>query len=566
MQNALNFLDLAVFLFYLVGVSAYGYYVYRSKQKAQVDTKDYFLAEGSLTWWAIGASMIASNISAEQFIGMSGSGFTVGVAVAAYEWVAAIVLIFVAVFFMPIYLKQKIYTMPQFLEQRYNAALSLIMSIFWLFLYVLVNLTAILYLGALAINNIVGGDSFHLIMLALAVFAVVITLGGMKVVGYTDVIQVAVLLLGGLATSYLALTLVSQKFGLGNNVVAGFGAMMRDAGDHFHMIFEKPGPEAPQPYINKYLALPGLAMYAAGQWVANLNYWGCNQYITQRALGADLPTARNGILFAGFLKLIMPVIVMLPGIAAYVLHKNGSLQAEMASSGSFNADNAYSAILTFLPNGLKGLSLAALTAAIVASLAGKVNSISTIFTLDIYKRYLNKDASEQKLVVVGRLVVALAMVLAIALTWKDLLGISGEGGFTYIQKYTGFISPGIVAVFLLGMFWKRTTGTAAIAGILAGFLLSVVFNQYAPAWFGPETLLYSAFPNGHGGYEIPFLVCMGWSFFFTVVLMVALSLAGPAINPKALDLPRGLFNVSPQNTALIAIILLLITALYVKFW
>ncbi|AHJ98294.1 sodium:solute symporter family transporter [Hymenobacter swuensis] len=567
MRNAFNTLDLAVFLFYLVVVSTYGFYVYRSKQKAQVDSKDYFLAEGSLTWWAIGASMIASNISAEQFIGMSGSGFTVGVAVAAYEWVAAIVLILVAVFFMPIYLRQKIYTMPQFLEQRYNSTLSLVMSIFWLFLYVLVNLTAILYLGALAISNLIGGgESFHLILVALAVFALIITLGGMKVVGYTDVIQVTVLLIGGLATSYLALTLVSQKFGLGNDVVAGFNAMMTDANDHFHMMFEKPVPDSNQAYINKYLALPGLAMYAAGQWVANLNYWGCNQYITQRALGADLPTARTGILFAAFLKLIMPVIVMLPGIAAYVLHKNGSLQAEMASTGAFNPDNAYSAILTFLPNGLKGLSLAALTAAIVASLAGKANSISTIFTLDIYHRYLNKEATEQKLVWVGRVTIFAAMFMAVLLTWKDLLGISGEGGFQFIQKYTGFISPGIVAVFLLGMFWKRTTGTAAVAGILSGFILSVFFNNYAPAVFGNETFLYTAFPNGKGGYEIPFLICMGWSFFFTVLLMVALSLAGSAINPKGLTLDARMFRVAPRQLVLIVVILLLISALYVKFW
>ncbi|QIX62862.1 sodium/solute symporter [Hymenobacter sp. BT18] len=566
MGNGFNTLDLSVFLLYLVGVSAYGYYVYRSKQQAQVTTQDYFLAEGSLTWWAIGASMIASNISAEQFIGMSGSGFSLGVAIAAYEWVAAIVLIFVAVFFMPIYLRQKIYTMPQFLEQRYNSTLSLIMSIFWLFLYVLVNLTAILYLGALAINNLTGGEHFHLVLIGLAVFALVLTLGGMKVVGYTDVVQVTVLIVGGLATSYIALTLVSEKFGLGHNIFAGFQAMMRDADDHFHMVFEKPGPGASQAYIGKYLALPGLAMYAAGQWVANLNYWGCNQYITQRALGANLHTARTGILFAGLIKIIMPVIVMLPGIAAYVLHKNGSLQAEMAPGGSFNPDNAYSAILNFLPNGLKGLSLAALTAAIVASLAGKVNSISTIFTLDIYKRYLHKEATEQKQVWVGRLTILVAMLLAVLLTWEDVLGIGGEGGFIFIQKYTGFISPGIVAVFLLGMFWKRTTGTAAVAGMLAGFLLSVFFNNFAPSVLGHDNILYTAFPNGQGGYEIPFLICMGWSFFFTVVLMVLVSLAGPRLNPKALHLEPGMFKVSPQTLTLIVITLLLITALYVKFW
>ncbi|AIZ65466.1 sodium transporter (plasmid) [Hymenobacter sp. DG25B] len=567
MKNAFNTLDLAVFLFYLIGVSAYGFYVYKRKQKAQMDTKDYFLAEGSLTWWAIGASMIASNISAEQFIGMSGNGFQVGIAVAAYEWVAAIVLIIVAVFFMPIYLKQKIYTMPQFLEQRYNAALSLIMSIFWLFLYVLVNLTSILYLGALAISNLIGGgESFHLIMVALAVFALIITLGGMKVVGYTDVIQVTVLIIGGLATTYLALTLVSEKFGLGHDALAGFNAMMHDAGDHFHMVFEKPTATTPQVDINKYLMVPGIAMYAAGQWIVNLNYWGCNQYITQRALGADLKTARTGILFAGFLKLLMPVIVMLPGIAAYVLHKNGSLQPEMSSTGAFNADNAYSAILTFLPNGLKGLSLAALTAAIVASLAGKANSISTIFTLDIYKRYLHPESDEKKLVWVGRLTVFAAMLMAILLTWKDLLGIGGEGGFTYIQKYTGYISPGIVAVFILGLFWKRTTAQAGIAGILSGFVLSVFFSKFAPLLFGHETWFYTAFPNGNGEFEIPFLICMGLSFAFTFVLMVGMSLAGPSTNPKAIPVDARLFKVSPGTLAMIVITLLIIMALYVKFW
>ncbi|UOQ67562.1 sodium:solute symporter family transporter [Hymenobacter volaticus] len=566
MRNNLTTLDLLVFLFYLVGVSAYGYYVYKSKQKAEQSTKDYFLAEGSLTWWAIGASMIASNISAEQFIGMSGSGFNVGVAVAAYEWVAAIVLIIVAVFFMPIYLKEKIFTMPQFLEQRYNTTLSLIMSIFWLFLYVLVNLTSILYLGALAISNLIGGGSFHLIMVALAVFALLISLGGMKVVGYTDVIQVVVLVVGGLVTTYIALDVVSTKFGLGGGAISGFKALMDNAGDHFKMIFPKPGPDTPQEDINKYIALPGIAMYFAGQWIVNLNYWGCNQYITQRALGADLHTARTGILFAGMLKLMMPVIVMLPGIAAYVLFKNGELQQEMSSTGAFNSDNAYSAVLTFLPNGLKGLSMAALTAAIVASLAGKVNSISTIFTLDIYKRYINKDATEKKQVWVGRLAILASVVMGVALTWEDLLGIGGEGGFQFIQKYTGFISPGILAIFLLGMFWKRTTATAGIVGILAGFILSVFFNNYAVGVMGTETILYTAFPNGHGGYEIPFLICMGLSFAFTVLLMVVVSLAGPAINPGAINLTPGMFKVSTQTMSLIVVTLLLITALYAKFW
>lgn len=562
-----SLIDSAVFIFYFIVIAGYGYWIYSRKKNKQVSgSHDFFLAEGSLTWWAIGASLIASNISAEQFIGMSGNGFVVGIAVAAYEWVAAIALIIVAVWFIPVYLKNKIFTMPQFLQTRYNEAVSLIMAVFWLFLYIFVNLTSILYLGALAISNMADGTNFHLIMVALAIFALIITLGGMKVIGFTDVIQVLVLIIGGLATTYIALTMVSEHFGLGKDVLAGFNAMMKDAPDHFKMILDKPKPGASQADINKYLMLPGIAMYFAGQWIVNLNYWGCNQYITQRALGADLKTARKGILFAGFLKLGMPIIVMLPGIAAYVLHKNGALQQEMSPGGHFNSDNAYSALLGFLPTGLKGLSLAALTAAIVASLAGKANSISTIFTLDIYKKYINKTAEDKKLVVIGRITILIAIILSILLTWDDLLGIGGEGGFTFIQKYTGFISPGVFAMFILGMFWKRTTGTAAIAGLITGFLLSVVFNNYAPNWFGHETLLYTAFPNGKGGYEIPFLICMGLSFAFTMIVMVLISLAGPKVNPKAFILDKSMFKVDASTMVLIVITLLLLTMLYVKFW
>jgi SSS family solute:Na+ symporter len=565
-MNKLANIDYIIFVIYFLVVASYGYWIYRRKKKATMSTKDFFLAEGSLTWWAIGASLIASNISAEQFIGMSGNGFSVGMAVSAYEWIAAVALIIVAVWFIPVYLKNKIYTMPQFLTNRYNDTVALIMAVFWLFLYVFVNLTSILFLGALAINNLVGAEHFHIIMVALAVFALVITLGGMKVIGYTDVIQVIVLIIGGLATTWLALTMVSEHFGLGKDVLAGFNALMKDSPDHFKMILDKPGPGASQEYINRYLLLPGITIYFAGQWIINLNYWGCNQYITQRALGADLKTARNGILFAGFLKLMMPVIVMLPGIAAYVLYKNGALQNEMAPGNHFNPDNAYSAVLTFLPNGLKGLSLAALTAAIVASLAGKANSISTIFTLDIYKKYINKSAGDQQLVWVGRVTIVAAMLVAIAFTWNDLLGIGGEGGFTFIQKYTGFISPGVFAMFLLGMFWKRTTGAAAIAGIITGFLLSVVFNNYAAEWFGHETWLYTAFPNSAGVYEIPFQICMGWAFFFTMVVMVLFSLAGPKINPKAFQLDAAMFKLAPSTIVLIVVTLLILSALYVRFW
>ncbi|KGO86223.1 sodium transporter [Flavobacterium rivuli WB 3.3-2 = DSM 21788] len=562
-------IDYVIFIVYFLLVSGYGYYIYTSKKKKEgevSDSKDFFLAEGSLTWWAIGSSLIASNISAEQFIGMSGNGFVVGVAVAAYEWIAAIALIIVAVWFIPVYLKNRIFTMPQFLETRYNQTASLIMAIFWLFLYVFVNLTSILYLGAIAIAAMAGPEYFHAIVIAMAIFSLIITLGGMKVIGFTDVIQVVVLVIGGLATTYVALTLVSDHFGLGTDAIAGFKAMMHDAPDHFQLMVQKPGPNATQADVNKYLMLPGLAMYFAGIWIVNLNYWGCNQYITQRALGADLKTARTGILFAGFMKLAMPVIVMLPGIAAYVLYKNGALQTEMGIGEAFKADNAYSAILGFLPTGLKGLSVAALTAAIVASLAGKANSISTIFTLDIYKRYINKDAEEKKLVIVGRLAILAAIIFSVALTWNDALGIGGEGGFTFIQKYTGFFSPGVFAMFFLGMFWKRTTGSAAVAGVITGFVLSIFFNSYAVNVFGPETILWTAYQNTSGVFEIPFLICMGWSFFFTMILMIGMSLAGPKINPKAFGLDTTMFRVAPSTLALIVVTLLCVAGLYITFW
>ncbi len=575
-MKGLATIDYVVFLVYFLIVAGYGYWIYQRKKKATMGSHDFFLAEGSLTWWAIGASLIASNISAEQFIGMSGEGFNVGVAVAAYEWIAALALIIIAVWFIPIYLKNKIYTMPQFLKTRYNETVALIMAIFWLFLYIFVNFTSILYLGSVAINELLGGGHLHTVMIVLMAMALLITLGGMKVIGYTDVIQVAVLIIGGLATIYLALQIVDERInGVANgSVIDGFKTLMGQAPDHFHMILDKPtdtngllGTENNN-NIMKYIALPGIAMYFAGQWIVNLNYWGCNQYITQRALGANLETARKGILFAGFMKLLMPVIVMLPGIAAYVLYKNGQLPG-------FNGgkDGAYSAVLAFLPAGLKGLAVAALTAAIVASLAGKANSISTIFTLDIYKKYINKNSDEKKMVWTGRMTVFVSMIIAMIFTWSDTLGISQEGGFTFIQKYTGFISPGVFAMFILGFFWKRTTGAAALVGLILGFVLAIFFNNYAVGIFGKETWLYTAFSyqTVKDGVtlthtEIPFLINMGWSFFFTVAAMVGISMAGPKVNPKAFEIDSSMFKLKPSTTALIVVTLLILTLLYVKFW
>lgn len=558
MNNRLVLQDYLVFIFYFLVVAGYGYYVYQRKKKASISAShDYFLAEGSLTWWAIGASLIASNISAEQFIGMSGSGFKMGLAISTYEWMAAATLMIVAIFFIPVYLKNKIYTMPQFLNQRYNGTVAMIMAVFWLLLYVVVNLTSILYLGALAINSI-SGINTTLCMYVLAIFAIFITLGGMKVIGYTDVIQVFFLILGGLVTTYIALNLVSEKFG-GTGVVNGFKIMTQQANDHFHMIFEKDNAN--------YMDLPGMTVLIGGMWIVNLNYWGCNQYITQRALGADLKTARAGILFAAFLKLMMPLIVVLPGIAAYVLHQQGNFQTEMNQGGELNPDKAYPVLLNLLPAGLKGLSFAALTAAIVASLAGKANSISTIFTLDIYKKKINPEASEAKMVSIGKITVVVAMILGVLIA--PLLGIDKKGGFQYIQEYTGFVSPGIFAMFILGFFWKKTTSNAALFATVGGFAFSLFF-KFLPNIMDLSFLAQFGFakPNAAGVYEIPFLDRMGFVFLISVLGMVIISLVDNrrGVVPNGLEIDRKMFKLSPGFTVGALIIIGLLVALYSVYW
>ncbi|WP_264512546.1 sodium/sugar symporter [Flavobacterium sp. N1719] len=549
--------DYIVFFLYFVIIVGYGLFIYRKKKKTEVDSKDYFLAEGSLTWWAIGASLIASNISAEQFIGMSGSGFKMGLAIATYEWMSALTLIIVAVFFIPVYLKNKIYTMPQYLNQRYNGQVAMIMSVFWLLLYVLVNLTSILYLGALAISSI-SGLNLTLCMVFLAVFALMITLGGMKVIGYTDVIQVFFLILGGLVTTYLALNLVAEQFG-STGVIEGFSLMKNNASDHFHMIFDKTNPN--------YMDLPGLSVLIGGMLIINLNYWGCNQYITQRALGADLKTARGGILFAAFLKLLMPIIVVIPGIAAYVLYQKGYFGAELMQDGSLNPDRAYPTLLNLLPVGLKGLSFAALTAAIVASLAGKANSIATIFTLDVYNKNRTEPASEAQLVKVGKQVVVAALLIAIIVA--PLLGIDKKGGFQYIQEYTGFVSPGIFAMFILGFFWKKTTSNAALFATVGGFLLSLLF-KFLPGMVNLEFLYSTGFavPNAEGIYEIPFVDRMGFVFLICVVGMATISLYEnkKGVQTNGLEIDAALFKTTPSFTVWSLIILGILAALYTIFW
>lgn len=560
-NNLLDTKDYIVFLIYFVIVASYGLYIYNKKKSVSSGSKDYFLAEGSLTWWAIGASLIASNISAEQFIGMSGSGFKMGLAIATYEWMAAATLIVVAVFFIPVYLKNKISTMPQFLHQRYNGTVAMIMAVFWLLLYVVVNLTSILYLGALAVSSI-SGFNIDFCMYAIAGFAIIITLGGMKVIGYTDVIQVFFLILGGLATTYLALNLVADHYGT-NGILEGYNLMTSKASEHFHMIL-KPDNE-------NYIDLPGLSVLVGGMWIVNLNYWGCNQYITQRALGADLKTARGGILFAAFLKLLMPIIVVLPGIAAYVLYKDGAFQSEMLQDGSVNPDRAYPVLLNLLPAGLKGLSFAALTAAVVASLAGKANSIATIFTLDIYKKVLKTDATEKNLVITGKVTIVVAMVLGVLIA--PHLGIDKKGGFQYIQEYTGFVSPGIFAMFILGFFWKKTTSNAALFATIGGFGLSLLL-KLLPKFSDLSWLSGMGFSklvkqeNGSMLYEIPFIDRMGFVFVFCIIGMYIISIleSRKVVHDKGLEIDVKMFKTSRGFAVGALIIIGLIVALYSIYW
>jgi solute:Na+ symporter, SSS family len=535
--------DYLVFLVYFIVVSAYGYYVYHRKKSAVTDSKDFFLAEGSLTWWAIGASLIASNISAEHFIGMSGSGYALGLAISTYEWMAAATLIIVAVFILPIYLRNKIFTMPQFLARRYNHQVSTLMAIFWLLVYVFVNLTSIIYLGALAITSI-SDISFGWSIAGLSLFSIFVTLGGMKVIGYTDVIQVLVLIVGGLVTTYLALTLLSSHFGYGSNLLKGLSLLRKEAPEHFHMIFNKRNPY--------YRDLPGMSVIIGGMWINNLAYWGCNQYIIQRALGANLKTARNGLLFAAFLKLLVPVIVVLPGITMFVLYKNGMFHNEMMPDGIVKPDHAYPTLMNLLPPGLKGVAFAALTAAVVASLAGKANSISTIFSLDIYKKYFNKEATEKQLVGIGKWVVIVAMGIAalIAPALKNL-----DQAYQFIQEYVGFISPGVLAIFLLGFFWKRTTAAAALTGSLLTIPISTIL-KFLPNWTN------GFFP------DYPFLDRMTITFGIIVVMMVGISLSRPPSTDVShtIVIDKKDFKVSPAFVFGSVIIMGILAGLYTVFW
>ncbi len=519
----LSNLDISVVIFYAIGLFALAQWVSREQAGYSKDTSDYFLAGKSLPWWAIGASLIAANISAEQIIGMSGSGYAVGLAIASYEWMAAITLLLVGKYLLPIFLKRGIYTMPQFLEQRYDHRVRLVMAFFWLGVYIFVNLTSVLWLGALALNTVAGLDIVHSMVL-LGLFAVGYSVyGGLKAVAFTDIIQVVLLVLGGLMIAWIMLDKVSD----GAGVLAGFQVLTERAPEKFDMILSKDNPH--------YASLPGLSVLLGGMWIMNISYWGFNQYIIQRALAAkNIQEAQKGIAFAAFLKLLMPVIVVLPGIAIFVL--NPTLTTP---------DHAYPEAMTMLPSGIKGLVFAALLAAIVSSLASMTNSISTIFTMDIYASFSSKKDENGSRVMVGRVVAVVAMLLAMICA-KPLLG-NFDQAFQYIQEFTGFFTPGIVVIFLLGMFWNKTTASGALAAAISSAVLSFALKIFWP--------------------ELPFIDRVGLVFLLCVAIAVSFSvMAGSRAQDGAVSLSDIQFATTRGFNLSAALVTLILAALYATWW
>ncbi|MFZ9002432.1 MAG: sodium/sugar symporter [Robiginitalea sp.] len=549
MTSTFGFWDYFIFIAYALLILSVGLYVSRDKKGHQKNAEDYFLAGKSLPWWAIGASLIAANISAEQFIGMSGSGFAVGLAIASYEWMAAITLLIVGKFFLPIFINKGLYTIPEFVEQRYSTTLKTILAIFWIALYVFVNLASVLYLGALALETIMGIPMVYGVI-GLSLFAAAYSLyGGLSAVAWTDVIQVIFLVLGGLVTTYLALNAVSD----GHGVFAGLKTVYEAVPEKFAMILDKSNPE--------YKNLPGLGVLVGGLWVANLYYWGFNQYIIQRTLAAkSLRESQKGIILAAFLKIIIPLIVVIPGIAAYVMVNDPVTMNRLGDLALNNipsleqADKAYPWLLQFLPVGLKGVAFAALAAAIVSSLASMLNSTSTIFTMDIYRQYVNKDASAKQTVKVGRLTAAAALVVSCIMA--PLLG-GIDQAFQFIQEYTGLVSPGILAVFLLGLFWKKATNRAAIVGALASIPIALYFKVGQNGWSESPFFV-----------NVPFLDQMGYTLLLTmgIIVLVSLRQNNGANDPKGIPLTKELFKTSPKFNIGAFAALIIIAAIYALFW
>ena len=557
-------IDIVVFSLYAVLILSIGLYVSRQKEGKSKSAEDYFLAGKSLPWWAIGASLIAANISAEQFIGMSGSGFALGLAIASYEWMAAITLLVVGKFFLPIFIEKGLYTIPEFIEKRYSSNLKTILAVFWIALFVFVNLTTVLFLGGKALDTIIGsGDGSILLtsIIGLALFAAAYSLwGGLAAVAWTDVIQVVLLIFGGLLMTYFALSNVTDS----GSFVDGLKYIYDKAPERFSMILSKGEIITPNGR-DAWWDLPGLAVLIGGMWVANLYYWGFNQYIIQRTLAAkSLEEGQKGIVFAAFLKLIIPLIVVLPGIIAYVMNldpETGQLnmallsnEGFLGSAGNIANDNAAPWLIkNFIPVGLKGLILAALAAAIVSSLASMINSTSTIFTMDIYKSTINKKADDKQMVKVGRLTGLVALIIAMILAPQ--LGSLGQV-FQFIQEYTGVVSPGILAVFLMGLFYKKATNNAAIWGVILSIPIAMYFKVAPNGWSDASVFI-----------NIPFMNQMLVTCIGTLLIIALISyFEGNDDDPKGIVLSKKLFATS-STFNLAAFGVMLITAmLYAIFW
>ena len=553
MNTSFETLDFIVFALYGAVILGVGLWVSRDKEGETKSAEDYFLASKSLPWWAIGASLIAANISAEQFIGMSGSGFAVGLAIATYEWMAALTLIIVGKFFLPIFIKKELYTIPEFVEKRYSSQLKTILAVFWIGLYVFVNLASVMYLGGLALQTILGIDMLTGVI-GLAAFAAAYSLyGGLSAVAWTDIIQVVVLLIGGLITSYLALNTVSGGAGF----MEGLTAIYHAVPEKFDMILERSNPE--------YMNLPGIGVLIGGMWVANTYYWGFNQYIIQRTLAAkSLEESQKGILFAAGIKMILPLIVVIPGIAAYVIVNDPALLSTLGEAGTNNmptsgtADKAYPWLMQFLPTGLKGIAVAALAAAIVSSLASMLNSTATIFTMDIYKQMINTEASEKQTVNVGRISGLIALVVATIMA--PLLG-GIDQAFQFIQEYTGVVSPGILAVFLLGLFWKKASNKGAIYGALASIPIALFFKVGPKGWMAGSGL-EALFPT------LPFLDQMGLTALLSmfVIAVVSLQTNKNQEDEKGIALEEGIFTTSSTFNVGAFTLMIVLAGLYAFFW
>ena len=555
--------DIIVFSGYCLLILFIGLYVSREKKGKVKSAEDYFLAGKSLPWWAIGASLIAANISAEQFIGMSGSGFALGLAIASYEWMAAITLLIVGKYFLPIFIEKGLYTIPEFIEKRFSTELKTILAIFWIALFVFVNLTTVLYLGGLALDTVMGtGDGSILInsIIGLALFAAAYSLwGGLAAVAWTDVVQVIVLIFGGLMMTYFALVNLAD----GGSAIDGLKYVYETVPERFSMILSK--GEIITPNGNDaWFDLPGLAVLIGGMWVANLYYWGFNQYIIQRTLAAkSLEEGQKGIAFAAFLKLLIPIFVVLPGIIVYVMNldASGSLAVEsldqgfIGANGSIVNDNAAPWLIKeVIPVGLKGLILAALAAAIVSSLASMVNSTSTIFTMDIYKSIINKKADDKSLVTVGRVagLVALIIAILIAPQLKSLGQV-----FQYIQEYTGVVSPGILAVFLMGLFYKKASNNGAIWGVISSIPIAMYFKVGPNGWSDLSVFTH----------DIPFMnqmliTCLATMF----IIFIVSKIEGSVDDPKGINITKKLFSTSPTFNISAFAICIITAFLYAFFW